>query len=160
MAAIVSRAPRPDPGFTSARFNQPFIRQLASFGAIGIASTAAYVVLYSALRNVAPAAAANTIALVATAVANTAANRRLTFHVAGRDGLARHHAAGLISLAVALAFTSASLGILDVFAPRHGRLTELAALVAANAAATVVRFVMLRVAIHRPAAAVMNGNRR
>lgn len=122
---------------------------MARFAAIGVVSTAAYVGLYAALRNVSPAAAANVVALVVTAVGNTAANRRLTFEVRGRDGLARHHIAGLLALAVALAMTSASLAALDVTAPHRGRLTEIAVLVAANAAATLVRFLLLRLAIDR-----------
>jgi putative flippase GtrA len=139
----LDRSTRADP---AARLNGP-LWQLASFAAIGVASTAAYVLLYAALRSFSPAAAANAFALVLTALGNTAANRRLTFQVEGRDGLARHHAAGLISLAVALALTTASLGVLDFVAPHRSRLAELAVLVAANAAATVARFVLLRVAI-------------
>ncbi|MGD0862872.1 MAG: GtrA family protein [Candidatus Limnocylindrales bacterium] len=122
---------------------------MVRFAAIGVVCTAAYVGLFAALRNVAPAVAANAVALVITAVANTAANRRLTFEVRGRDGLARDHAAGLLALVVALAMTSGSLGILDVVAPHRGRLTEIAVLVAANGAATLVRFVLLRMAIDR-----------
>jgi putative flippase GtrA len=135
------------PGAVRSLAESPTIRQLASFAAIGVVSTAAYVLLYAAVRTIAPAAAANTIALVATAIGNTAANRRLTFSVRGRNGLARDHAAGLISLAVALTLTSASLGILDLLAPHRGRMTEIAVLVAANAAATVARFVLLRLVI-------------
>jgi putative flippase GtrA len=122
-------------------------RQLASFGAIGVVSTLAYVVLYVWLREVTPAGAANALALVLTAVGNTAANRRLTFGVRGREGLARHHAAGLLAFAAALAITSASLLVLSVVAPDHGRSTELAILVLANALATVVRFLFLRSAV-------------
>ena len=124
--------------------------QLARFAAIGVVSTAAYVGLYAALRNVWPAGAANAVALLITAVGNTAANRRMTFEVRGREGLARHHAAGIIALAAALALTSGSLGILDAIAPHRGRLAEIAVLVAANAAATLVRFVLLRTAIAGP----------
>ncbi len=127
----------------------PQVRQLLSFGAIGVASTLAYVAIYAGLRTFAPAAAANVTALVMTAIANTAANRRLTFGVHGSAGLARDHAAGLVALVVALALTSASLGILELLAPRRGRLLEIAVLVAANAAATFARFVLLRVAIQR-----------
>lgn len=122
-------------------------RQLASFGAIGLVSTLGYIVLYSALRAVAIPTVANAIALLTTAVANTAANRRLTFAVRGRNGLTRDHAAGLVALGVALALTSVSLAALDVMAPQRGRVTELAVLVVANAAATMARFVLLRVAI-------------
>jgi putative flippase GtrA len=120
---------------------------MASYAAIGIVSTAAYVAIYAPLRNVSSAAAANVAALVVTATANTAANCRLTFQVRGRDGLARHQAAALLALAVALAATSASLGVLDVVAPHRGRLTEIAVLLAANAAATLVRFLLLHLVI-------------
>jgi hypothetical protein len=48
---------------------------------------------------------------------------------------------------VALAIATASLGALALVAPRHGRLTEIAVLVAANALATLVRFLILRLAI-------------
>jgi len=121
------------------------IRQLATFGAIGVASTLAYVVLYSALRSVAIPTVANAVALLVTAVGNTAANRRLTFEVRGRANIVRDHAAGL----VALGRTSASLAALDVLAPHRGRIAELAVLVAANAAATLVRFVLLRLALEK-----------
>ncbi len=136
-----------DPGAFKTIADNAALRQLASFGAIGVVSTAAYVAIFAAVRTVAPAPAANVVALVLTALGNTAANRRLTFGVQGRSGLARDHAAGLLSLAVALALTSAALGVLDLLAPHRGCLTEIAVLVAANAAATVVRFVLLRVAI-------------
>jgi putative flippase GtrA len=125
-------------------------RQVSTFGAIGVASTLAYVALYSVLRTVAIPAVANALALLTTAVANTAANRRITFEVRGRDGLARDHAVGLAALGVALALTSVSLAALDVVAPHRGRLTELAVLVAANAAATLVRFALLRAALQKP----------
>src|SRR5689334_724761 len=51
-------------------------RQAAVFAAVGAVSTAAYLVLYLLLRSAAPAQLANVISLLATAVANTAANRR------------------------------------------------------------------------------------
>jgi putative flippase GtrA len=117
---------------------------MASFAVVGALCTAAYVGLFALLRAVWSAAAANVVALAITAVANTAANRRLTFDVRGREGIARHHAVGLLALVVALAVTMASLGLLDVIAPHRGRLTEIAVLVAANAAATLARFLLLR----------------
>ena len=124
-------------------------RQLASFGAIGVASTIAYVVLYSWLREATPAGIANALALVITAVGNTAANRWLTFGVRGRAGLALHHAAGLLAFGAALLITSASLVILSALMPGHSRTAEIAVLVFANAVATLVRFVLLRQAISR-----------
>jgi len=129
--------------------NRELFRQLVSFGVIGVASTLAYVALYALIRQVAPPAVANAAALVMTAVGNTAANRRLTFAVRGSRGLASDHAAGLLALLVALATTSASLAALPIVAPHHGRLLEIAVLVAANGVATLVRFLLLRAAIDR-----------
>jgi putative flippase GtrA len=126
------------------------IRQLATFGVIGTASTLAYVAIYAWLRAAMPAEAANALALLATAVANTAANRRLTFAVRGRQNLARDHAAGLIALGVALLLTSSSIALMDVLVPHRGRALEIGVLVGANVAATLVRFLLLRLAIDRP----------
>jgi putative flippase GtrA len=129
--------------------NRDLVRQLVRFGAIGTVSTIAYVALYSLLREVAPAPLANAAALLTTALGNTAANRRLTFAVRGSEGLLRDHTAGLIAVAVALVITTASLAVLPVVAPHHGRLSEIAILVGANAVATLVRFLILRQAIDR-----------
>ena len=57
------------------------------FMGVGVASTIAYALLYLALRGSLGAGGANAVALALTAVANTAANRRLTFGVRGRAGL-------------------------------------------------------------------------
>jgi putative flippase GtrA len=122
-------------------------REALAFGAIGVVSTALYAVLYLALRSVTGPAVANAIALVLTAVGNTAANRRLTFGVRGRDSILRDQAVGFVALGVALAITTASVGLLGTLAPGSGRLVELAVLVVANALATVARFVLLRTLI-------------
>jgi len=122
-------------------------REVLTFGAIGVVSTAAYALLYLLLRWVTGPVAANALALVITAIGNTAANRRLTFGVHGRDSLVRDQAAGLVAFAVALAITTASVNLLGAAAPDAGRLVELAVLVVANALATVTRFVVLRAGI-------------
>lgn len=124
------------------------LRQAGTFAAIGVVSTLAYVALYALLRPAVPAEIANAAALLATAIGNTAANRRLTFSIRGRAGLARDHAAGLLALGAALAITSASLAVLQVAAPGAPQAIEVAVLVAANAAATLVRFLLLREAFH------------
>ena len=124
-------------------------RQVGTFAAIGVVSTLAYVALYALLRPFVSAEASNVIALVATAIGNTAANRRFTFSVRGRSGLARDHAAGLLALGAALVITSASLAVLNVVAPGAPHVMEVAILVAANAAATLVRFLLLRLALDR-----------
>lgn len=120
------------------------------FVVIGIASTLAYVVIYAFLRGAMSATLANAVALLVTAVGNTWANRRFTFGVRGRDRVARDHLGGLIALGIALAITTASIGLLRVLAPAANRLTEVSLVVAANALATVVRFLVLRAWIPRP----------
>lgn len=117
--------------------------QLAMFVLVGLASTAAYAVLYVGLRAVVSPWWANVSALLVTAVANTAANRRLTFGVRGPDGLLTQQAQGLLVFGVGLAVTTGALWLLHaVTAPGPG--AEVAVLTAANLAVTVLRFVALR----------------
>jgi len=119
-------------------------RQLVRFAGVGIASTAAYLLLFVTLRGVLGAQPANLAALLLTALANTAVNRRFTFGVTGRRSVTRHHAQGLVAFAAALAFTSASLAALHALVPVPGRPAEVAVLVVANLAGTVLRFLLLR----------------
>src|SRR3984957_5984115 len=113
--------------------------QIASFAVVGIASTIAYVLLYLLLRGVMSAQAANVLSLLVTAVANTAANRRLTFGISGRLHAARHQVKGLIAFGIVL--TSGALAAL----PAHtSRGLEVSVLVTANLVATVIRFVLYR----------------
>jgi putative flippase GtrA len=124
-------------------------RQLPSFAAIGVVSTVAYLGLFWALRSVTGAMAANALALLVTAVANTAANRRFTFGVTGRAGVWRQHLEGLVVFGLGLAMTTFALALLQRGGD-PGRAAELAALVAANAAATLLRFVLLRSWVFHP----------
>jgi putative flippase GtrA len=134
---------------TAARGRARALRRAVTFAAIGVLSTIAYVALYALLRPFVAAAVANVVALVATAIGNTAANRRYTFAVRARDGMARDHAAGLLALGAALAMTTAALAVLDVVAPGAPQAVEVLILVAANGAATLVRFLLLRAALER-----------
>ncbi|MFE7778321.1 glycosyltransferase [Streptomyces sp. NPDC057445] len=119
-------------------------RQLVGFCVVGAFSTLFYLLLYSVLRAGVGPQAANAAALLVSAIANTAANRRLTFGVRGRERVLRHQAQGLVVLAIGLTLTSGSLAALDAATatPSHG--TELAVLIVANLAATVLRFLLLR----------------
>ncbi|MFD6990415.1 glycosyltransferase [Streptomyces sp. NPDC059943] len=119
-------------------------RQLVGFCVVGALSTLFYLLLYSLFRTASGAQAANAAALLVSAVANTAANRRLTFGVRGRERAVRHQAQGLVVFGIGLALTSGSLAALDAASgnPAHG--TELAVLISANLAATVLRFLLFR----------------
>ncbi|WP_329454787.1 glycosyltransferase [Streptomyces sp. NBC_01497] len=119
-------------------------RQLAGFCLVGALSTLVYLLLYSLFRTHLGAQAANAAALLVSAVANTAANRRVTFGVRGRGRAVRHQLQGLVVFAVGLALTSGSLAALDAATGSPPHTTELAVLVAANLAATVLRFLLLR----------------
>ena len=126
------------------------LRQVVRFAAIGVTSTAAYLLLFLLLHGVIGAQAANLVALLVTAIANTAANRRFTFGVRGITRVARHHVEGLIVFAIALAITSGALAALHGFVDQPHRLMELSVLVLANLAATAVRFVLLRGWVFHP----------
>ncbi len=121
-----------------------FVSQVFRFGAIGVASTAAYILLYLVLRTSLPGQAANAGALLLTAVANTAANRRWTFAIRTPSGAVRHQTQGLAVFALALGVTAGSLALLRAADPAASRGVELTVLVAANLVATVLRFVLLR----------------
>ncbi|WP_432571092.1 bifunctional glycosyltransferase family 2/GtrA family protein [Kineococcus sp. SYSU DK005] len=118
--------------------------QLTRFLAVGLASTGAYALLYLLLQRSTGAQAANSLALLLTAVANTALNRRLTFGVRGPEGAGRHQVQGLSVFLLGWALTSGSLVLLRSGAPGASRGTELAVLTAANLAATALRFLLLR----------------
>jgi putative flippase GtrA len=120
------------------------IGQLVRFAVIGVLSTLAYVALFLLLRGPVGAQAANLVGLLTTAVANTAANRRLTFGIRGRGGAARAQFQGLVVFGVGLALTSGSLALLHALDGDPSRAGELLLLVVANALATLLRFVLFR----------------
>ena len=91
-----------------------------------------------------PAQAANALALLLTAVANTAANRRFTFAIRGTAHRLRHQLRGLAVFMLALALTASSLVVLHALDPHPSRAFELAVLVAANLVATILRFALFR----------------
>ncbi|WP_432511115.1 bifunctional glycosyltransferase family 2/GtrA family protein [Kineococcus sp. SYSU DK001] len=136
----------------------PLAGQLTRFVGVGIASTLAYAALYLLFQEFSGAQVANFLALLVTAVGNTALNRRLTFGVRGPDGAARHQAQGLFVFLLGWAITSGSLGLLHSARPDAHHGVELAVLTVANLAATVVRFLLLRTWVfadrrqHRPGA--------
>jgi putative flippase GtrA len=121
-----------------------FAAPVGRFLTIGVASTIAYAILYLLLRAPLGAGGANALALALTAVANTQANRRLTFQIRGRPGLLRQHAAGAVVYLIALGLTAGALDALSGVDPHPARLLEVVVLVAATTVATVTRYVALR----------------
>ncbi|MBV8348644.1 MAG: bifunctional glycosyltransferase family 2/GtrA family protein [Mycolicibacterium sp.] len=120
------------------------VGQMVRFGIVGVASTVAYALLYWVVHPLIGAQAANLTALLLTAIGNTAANRAFTFHIRGRNNVARHQMHGLLVFAFCLALTSGSLFLLHRFDPGVDRGVELSVLVVANLVATLIRFVALR----------------
>ncbi len=120
------------------------LRQLVRFGAVGVLSTMAYLLLFWFSRGFLGAQLANLVALGVTAVANTAVNRRFTFGITGRSGAGRHQLQGLVVFGLGLALTSGALGLLHAVRPLAHPGLEITVLVLANLAATMLRFVLLR----------------
>jgi putative flippase GtrA len=117
--------------------------QLVMFATVGVASTIAYALLYLLFRGAVEAQVANLLALLITAIGNTAANRRFTFGVRGSTDRMRHQAQGLVIFAVGLGVTSGSLWLLHALGVTS-HAAEVAVLTVANLAVTVGRFVALR----------------
>ncbi len=117
---------------------------VARFLGVGVASTLAYALLFLVLTGPLGPAAANALALLLTAIGNTAANRRLTFGVRGRRDLLRHHVRGAVVFFLTLALTNGALVVLHGLDATPARGVELAVLVAASLVATVTRYVALR----------------
>jgi putative flippase GtrA len=124
--------------------------QILRFAVIGVISTVAFLLLYSLFRTAMPAQVSNLLALVITAVANTAANRRLTFGIRGKRHAGRSQVEGLVVFGLGLVLTSGALALLDVLSPGASHVTELVVLVIANAVATLLRFVAYRAWVFHP----------
>jgi putative flippase GtrA len=133
---------------TSTAIRFPVVRRLGSstltrFLGVGVISTCAYALLFLVLAGPLGAVGASAVALTVTAVANTAANRRLTFGVRGRTGLVRQHLAGLMVFGVALALTAGALAILHGLDGHPSRVLEASVVMLANLGATVTRYLAL-----------------
>ena len=117
--------------------------QVVRFGLVGVLSTVGYLVLFVLLRDPCGAQLANLIALLITALANTALNRRVTFGLSGPGG-ARMHTQGVAVFAVGAAMTSGALAGLHAISHDPGRLLEVSVLLVSTGLATALRFVLFR----------------
>ena len=122
--------------------------QVLRFVSVGAVSTLGYAMVYLLARGHAGAVAANVIALVATTVFNTSANRVWTFGIRGRARAVTHQAQGLLVLALGIAVTTGALSI-AAEAGARGRVSELAVLTAANLLVTAGRFAAFRMWVFR-----------
>jgi putative flippase GtrA len=122
--------------------------QLVRFASIGGVSTAVFAALFCALVGPLGPALADVVSLGLCAVANTAANRRLTFALRGRRGRTRHHAAALTVTAFPLTANLLALGVLGATGQATLPIMVLT-LTAVNAAAAFGRFVLLRNVVFR-----------
>ncbi|HET6299072.1 MAG TPA: bifunctional glycosyltransferase family 2/GtrA family protein [Kribbella sp.] len=114
--------------------------RILRFAFVGVISTLAYILLYLVLRQAMPAQFANLLALLITAVGNTALNRRITFGVRGVENRTRHHLRGLLTFFIGWSLTASSLWLLHTAVAAPAQSVEIIVLTAANLAATVVRF--------------------
>jgi putative flippase GtrA len=89
-----------------------FGEQLVRFASIGVVSTIAFAVLFVLLVGPLGILGADIVALGLCTLANTAANRRLTFAVRGRTGRARQQARGLAVALIPLTLNVLALGAL------------------------------------------------
>jgi len=117
--------------------------QLVRLASVGALSTVLFAVLFAALYGPLGAVAAAVSSLAISSVANTAANRRVTFARRGAQGRRRHWATGAGVSAVPLVGDLAALAVAAAWG-----ITSTAGLLVlltiANAGATALRFAALR----------------
>ena len=122
--------------------------QLARFASIGVISTVVDLGLFLLFRPALGTMAANALALALCSIANMGANRRITFSDRAPFRRRDQLLGGLAVFATSLALTS--LALLAVAGIGETTVTaDLIAIVVANGAAALVRFVLLRAWVFR-----------
>jgi len=124
--------------------------RLATFGAIGIACTVAFSLLYVVFRAWMPALAANALALSCTLVINFTANRWITFG-AHAGSIWRQFAGYLVAYALGMAASTVAFSLALFIAGPSGHSEEMVLALAAGVAATIVRFALMTCWVFRPA---------
>jgi putative flippase GtrA len=152
------RRPEPTATHPQAALAKPetgLLWQIISFGVIGVLSTAATALVYALLRSWCPPLVANLIALTATTLWNTEANRRYTFVRQARSSV-QVHLQGLIVFALYYCVTSGGLLALNAAVAHPSRWWEVAVLIMSSAVGTALRFVLLRMWVFRTTGALCN----
>jgi glycosyltransferase involved in cell wall biosynthesis len=137
-----------------------FFGQVLRFGAVGVASTLAYALMFLMLQPLMGAQPANFASLLITAVLNTAANRRFTFGISGPEHYGVQQFQGLIVFGLAWGLTSSALMGLHAINASPGAMAELVTLTAANVLATVLRFALLKAWVFRRRTTARGSNDR
>lgn len=123
---------------TRAPLADDFGRQIVVFGKIGVVSTIVSLALFLWLRSSTGAVLANLIAVSATALGNTWANRRYTFGYRGTRERGRHYLGGVVISLAGLGLSSVAL------ANVAGSLAQVLVLLLTWTVATLARFALLR----------------
>ena len=121
------RIPRRCPGFRSRSRGRPSASPRSASPARSPTSCS----ICSSARSLG-AQGANLTALLLTAIANTAANRRLTFGLRGPGKRARSQLEGLVVFGIGLGLTSGALAIVHALSAHPRRTVEVSVLVLAN----------------------------
>jgi putative flippase GtrA len=134
-----------------AAINQATAEQLLRFAGVGAISTLGYLFLFIAWRPIAGNLGANALALAICTLFNTAVHKELAHTVHGPANLGRFAVVSAGLFAISLALTT--LGLLAAHAISAPSLPlALVAVTVANAAASVLRFAILRGWVFRPSA--------
>jgi putative flippase GtrA len=133
--------------------------QMVRFASIGLVSTVVFALLYALLRNPFGSYGAAIVALACCSIANTAANRRLTFSLRGRAGRRRHYAAALALSLLPLALIVTALAALAALGTTS-LAVELIVLTAVNAVAALARFALLRAWVFAPGRSAVEQDQR
>ena len=126
-------------------------RQFVTFALVGIAATGVFVVTYNLARLGTSPFVANAVAIIVSALANYALNRRITFGIRSRSRWARQLAEFSIVGAVTMAASTAALALLFQLYPDASQLAENIAVLGATGALFIVRFWAMRNWVFDPA---------
>ena len=135
---------------TAEPVGRPLSEQLVRFGSIGVVSSAMFALGFLLMARPLGNMAAAIVSLAICSVVNTAANRRLTFELAGRTRRLRHFARGLVVALLPLAAIIITLSALAA-AGTTGTLEAIGALTVVNAGVGLARFILLQRWVFRSA---------
>ena len=115
--------------------------QILHFVDVGIVCTIVYSLAFLLLGHLMPVAVGNLLALLVSAVLNTALNRRYSFGAQNPRHMLSHHAKGIAVFALCWLFTSTAIWL----TAGQPTIWVLVAVTGANVFATVVRFALAKV---------------